>query len=178
MHYGAIKKYDIANGLGVRVSLFVSGCRNHCPNCFQAETWHFDYGQPYSDETTKEILEALKPRYIKGFSLLGGEPFEIENQRECVKLLKQIKETYPDKDIWCYSGYVLDQDLIEGGKRYCEVTNEMLSYIDILVDGRFVEELKDITLMYRGSSNQRLIDLKASKEAKTIIELELVRGQV
>ena len=178
MHYGRIKKYEIANGPGVRVCLFVSGCRNCCPNCFQAETWNFDYGQPYTAESEKEILEALKPRYIRGFSLLGGEPFEIENQRECVKLLKVIKETYPEKDIWCYSGYELDKDLIAGGKRHCEVTDEMLSYIDVLVDGRFVEELKDITLVYRGSSNQRLIDLKQSKQANKIIELAFERGKI
>ncbi len=178
MHFGALKKYEIANGLGVRVCLFVSGCRNCCPHCFQKQTWDFNHGEAFTSETTKEVLEALKPRYIKGFTLLGGEPFEEENQRECVKLLKQIKETYPNKDIWCYTGYVLDQDLILGGKKYCEVTDEMLSYIDILVDGRFKEELKDITLIYRGSSNQRLIDLKASKQANKIIELQLVRGQI
>lgn len=164
MNYGTIKTYDIANGLGVRVSLFVSGCRHHCKGCFNAETWDFNYGQPYTQETERQILEALKPYYIQGFSLLGGEPFEPENQPELVKLLKKIRETYPEKDIWCYTGYLYDVDLIPGGKVYTDVTDEMLSYIDILVDGEFIEAEKDITLQFRGSRNQRIIDLKKQKE--------------
>lgn len=160
MHYGNIKECDIADGPGVRVSLFVSGCRHHCKGCFNSETWDFQYGKPYTKETEEEIIRLLEPGFIQGFTLLGGEPFEPENQVELVKLLKRIRETYPKKDIWCYSGYLYDVDMIPGGKVYTEVTEEMLSYIDVLVDGKFVEELKDITLVFRGSSNQRILRLK------------------
>ncbi|MEO2239094.1 anaerobic ribonucleoside-triphosphate reductase activating protein [Dorea sp. YH-dor226] len=160
MHYGNIKECDIADGPGVRVSLFVSGCRHHCKGCFNSETWDFQYGKPYTKETEEEIIRLLEPGFIQGFTLLGGEPFEPENQVELVKLLKRIRETYPKKDIWCYSGYLYDVDMIPGGKVYTEVTEEMLSYIDVLVDGKFVEELKDITLVFRGSSNQRILHLK------------------
>lgn len=159
MHYGNIKECDIADGPGVRVSLFVSGCRHHCKGCFNPETWDFEYGELYTEETQEKILKLLAPGYIKGFTLLGGEPFEPENQRELVKLLKRIKEEYPGKDVWCYSGYLYDVDLAEGGSVYTEVTEEMLSYIDVLVDGEFVEELKDVSLAFRGSSNQRIIEL-------------------
>ena len=159
MHYGNIKECDIADGPGVRVSLFVSGCRHHCKGCFNPETWDFEYGELYTEETQEKILKLLAPGYIKGFTLLGGEPFEPENQRELVKLLKRIKEEYPGKDVWCYSGYLYDADLAEGGSVYTEVTEEMLSYIDVLVDGGFVEELKDVSLAFRGSSNQRIIEL-------------------
>ena len=160
MHYGNIKECDIADGPGVRVSLFVSGCRHHCKGCFNSETWDFQYGKPYTKETEEEIIRLLEPGFIQGFTLLGGEPFEPENQVELVKLLKRIRETYPKKDIWCYSGYLYDVDMIPGGKVYTEVTEEMLSYIYVLVDGKFVEELKDITLVFRGSSNQRILHLK------------------
>ena len=138
MNYANIKKYDIADGPGVRVSLFVSGCRHHCKGCFNAETWDFNYGQPYTAETEAEIIDALKSSYIAGFTLLGGEPFEPENQVEMVKLLKKIRETYPEKSIWCYTGYLYDVDLIPSGKVFTEVTQEMLSYIDTLVDGEFI----------------------------------------
>lgn len=170
MYYGNIKTYDIADGLGVRVSLFVSGCRNHCENCFNPETWSFTYGKEFTKETEEEIIRALKPTYITGFSLLGGEPFEPENQRELVHFLKKLKETYPQKDIWCYTGYLLDQDLAQGGRKYTEVTEEMLSYIDILVDGRFVEAEKDITLKFRGSRNQRIFQLENGKPLKRLFE--------
>ena len=159
MNYGTIKEYDIADGPGVRVSLFVSGCRHHCKGCFNEETWNFNYGEPFTDEVKDRILKLLEPVYIQGFSLLGVEPFEPENQVVLVNLLREIKETYPKKDIWCYSGYLFDVDLVEGGRVYTEVTDEMLSYIDVLVDGEFVEELKDITLKFRGSSNQRILEL-------------------
>ena len=144
---------------GVRVSLFVSGCRHHCKGCFNAETWDFNYGQPYTAETEAEIIDALKSSYIAGFTLLGGEPFEPENQVEMVKLLKKIRETYPEKSIWCYTGYLYDVDLIPSGKVFTEVTQEMLSYIDTLVDGEFIEEEKDLSLKFRGSRNQRIIHL-------------------
>ncbi|MGN0363120.1 MAG: anaerobic ribonucleoside-triphosphate reductase activating protein [Bilifractor sp.] len=169
MNYANIKDFDIANGPGVRVSLFVSGCRHHCKGCFNAVTWDFNYGTPFTDKTVEEILEALKPDYIQGFSLLGGEPFEPENQLVLVKLLKRIRETYPQKDIWCYTGYTYDTDLQKGGSVYTEVTDEMLSYIDLIVDGEFIEAKKDITLLFRGSRNQRLIGLhgyKAPEERK------------
>ena len=160
MNYAAIKKYDIADGPGVRVSLFVSGCRHHCKGCFNAETWDFHYGQPYTGETEDEILKALSFAYIEGFTLLGGEPFEPENQQELVKLLKKIRETFPEKSIWCYTGYLYDVDFTEGGKVYTSVTEEMLSYIDVLVDGEFIEAEKDLSLEFRGSRNQRILHLK------------------
>jgi len=159
MNYGEIKKYDIADGPGVRVTLFVSGCRHHCKGCFNAETWDFHYGNPYTENTEKEILDALNHPYIAGLTLLGGEPFEPENQEELVRLLKEIKENYPKKNIWCYTGYTYDKDLLEGGKVYTQFTEEMLSYIDTLVDGQFIESQKDITLKFRGSANQRILDL-------------------
>ena len=159
MNYANIKKYDIADGPGVRVSLFVSGCRHHCKGCFNSEAWDFEYGRPYTAETEAEILEALKPGYIAGLNLLGGEPFEPENQAELVKLLRKVRETYPEKSIWSYTGFVYDKDLVPGGRAYTDVTDEMLSYLDVLVDGPFVEELKDITLQFRGSSNQRILKM-------------------
>ena len=160
MHYGNIKECDIADGPGVRVSLFVSGCRHHCKGCFNAETWDFNYGKPYTKETEDEIIRLLASNFVQGFTLLGGEPFEPENQVELVKLLKRIRGTYPQKDIWCYTGYLYDVDLPEGGKVHTDVTDEMLSYIDVLVDGEFVEAEKDVTLVFRGSRNQRIIHLK------------------
>ena len=159
MYYGEIKDCDIANGEGVRITLFVSGCTNHCPHCFQPQTWDFNYGQPFTRETEDQLLTMLAPGYIQGLTLLGGEPFEPENQVEVVKLLKRVKETYPKKDIWCYSGYLFDVDMIPGGRVYTDVTEEMLSYIDVLVDGEFIEEEKDVTLVFRGSRNQRIIEL-------------------
>lgn len=159
MNYGTIKNYDIANGTGVRVSLFVSGCRHHCKGCFNSETWDFNYGNPYTKEVEAQILEALKPAYIQGFSLLGGEPFEPENQKELAGLLQKIKESYPEKNVWCYTGYLYDVDLIPGGKVYTEYTDKMLACIDILVDGEFIEAEKDLTLEFRGSRNQRILHL-------------------
>ena len=161
MYYGTIKKTDIANGEGVRVSLFVSGCRVNCKGCFNQQTWNFCYGNPFTEKTEQEILDALKPEYISGLSVLGGEPFEKENQEVLAKFLKKVKETYPKKNIWCYTGYIYDKDILPvGGKRHFEYTEQMLESIDILVDGPFVESLKDITLRFRGSSNQRILNLK------------------
>lgn len=159
MYYGNIKKYDIADGLGVRVSLFVSGCRHHCKGCFNSETWDFSYGQPFTKETQEELLAALAPPYIAGLTVLGGEPFEPENQPVVAGVLKRVREQYPKKDIWCYTGYLYDVDLIPGGKVYTSVTEEMLSYIDVLVDGEFIEAEKDASLQFRGSRNQRIIRL-------------------
>lgn len=164
MRYGSIKNCDIADGPGVRVSLFVSGCRHHCKGCFNAETWDFEYGELYSQETEDEIIRMLGEEFIQGLTVLGGEPFEPENQPEVAKLLRRVKEEYPEKDIWCYSGYLYDADMQKGGKVYTDVTEDMLSCIDVLVDGEFVEELKDITLLFRGSKNQRLIKLKNGRD--------------
>lgn len=168
MHYGNLKKYDIANGEGVRVTLFVSGCTNHCKGCFQKETWDFDFGQIYDKKVEGEILEALNKPYIKGLTLLGGEPFEEENQKVLTRLLRRVKEELPQKDIWAYTGFILDQDLLKYGKRHYEVTDEMLSYIDVLVDGPFIEDKKDISLAFRGSKNQRIIDLKRTLQDERI----------
>lgn len=169
MNYGTIKYLDIANGPGVRTSLFVSGCRHHCKGCFNPETWDFAYGKPYTPEVEQMILESLKPDYVQGFSLLGGEPFEPENQAELTGLLEKIKATYPKKTIWCYTGYLYDVDLQKGGKVYTDVTDRMLSLIDVLVDGEFILEQKDITLVFRGSKNQRIIDLSATYGRKNIV---------
>ena len=162
MKYGEIKNYDIANGEGVRVTLFVSGCTHHCKGCFNQETWDFNYGKPFTEEVEAQILENLRPGYIAGLTLLGGEPFEPVNQRALLPFVRRVREIYPDKTIWAYSGYTFDTDLAPGGKVHCECTDELLSMLDILVDGEFVEELKDITLVFRGSSNQRVIDVQKS----------------
>ena len=169
MNYATIKKRDIANGVGVRVSLFVSGCTHHCKNCFNKETWDFDYGEVFTKETENLILEYLSPDFVNGLSLLGGEPFEPTNQKELVSLLRKVKEKYPQKDVWCYTGYLFDKELLSDSRARCEYTDEMLSYIDVLVDGRFVEEKKDITLQFRGSSNQRVIDVKKSLSQNGVI---------
>lgn len=169
MYYGNIKKNDIADGEGVRVTLFVSGCTNACRGCFQPETWDFCYGKPYTAETEQKILDALNHPHIQGLTLLGGEPFEFENQKELVKLLRKVKETFPGKDIWSYTGFVYDRDLVPGGKRWGEVTQEILSYIDVLVDGPFVEEKKNIRLVFRGSENQRVLNLKETIRTGQIV---------
>ena len=165
MHYGEIKNCDIANGEGVRVTLFVSGCTNHCKNCFQPQTWDFEFGRPFTAETEEELLAMLKPDYINGLTVLGGEPFEPSNQRSLLPFLRRVRETYPKKNIWCFSGFTYEELKTDGSHPRCEVTDEMLDQLDVLVDGRFVEELKDISLRFRGSSNQRLIDMKKSREA-------------
>lgn len=173
MYYGKIKKNDIANGLGVRVSLFVSGCRNKCKNCFNKETWDFCYGQPFIEETENEIFKELDKYWIEGLSVLGGEPFEPENQKDLLPFLKKVKLKYPQKDIWVYSGYLLDEQMLKPSKIRTEYTDEILSLIDVLVDGRFVEELHDVTLKFRGSLNQRVIDLKKTiKSGKIILYME------
>ena len=162
MNYGEIKKTDIANGEGVRVSLFVSGCTHHCEGCFNPETWNFCYGRGFSSETEKELLNALSPDFINGLTLLGGEPFEPQNQRALVPFLKKVREQFPNKNIWCYTGYLFDEELLKDSRARCEVTDEMLGMIDVLVDGEFKQELKNITLRFRGSENQRIIDVKKS----------------
>lgn len=173
MNYATIKEHDTANGTGVRVSLFVSGCTHHCKECFNPEAWDFAYGQKYTKEVEDEIIRLLGRNYIKGLSLLGGEPFEPANQKELVKLVKRAKQEYPNKTIWAYSGYTFDSDLAEGGKAHTDVTNEMLSCIDVLVDGEFVVALKDLKLHFRGSSNQRIIDVQSSLKQNKVITLNL-----
>ena len=167
MYYGEIKKTDIANGYGVRVSLFVSGCTRHCKNCFNQETWSFTYGKPFTAETEEELLRALQPGYINGLTVLGGEPMEIENQRALVPFLRRVRETYPEKDIWCYSGFTFEELTGESRAR-CDVTDDLLSMIDVLVDGRFDKEKKNISLRFRGSENQRIIDLKQTLKTGNI----------
>ena len=169
MNYATIKPFDVANGPGVRVSLFVSGCTHKCKGCFNKEAWDFNYGEEFTEKQLEQILEAMKPDYIKGFSLLGGEPFEPQNQAVLAPLLQKIKAAYPHKDIWCYSGYDFEKDLLSG--RLCDfsVTDTMLSCIDILVDGKFVQQLKNLKLRFKGSENQRIIDVKKSREENRII---------
>lgn len=169
MNYATIKPCDVANGPGVRTSLFVSGCRNHCKNCFNKETWDFSYGKPFTKETEDEIIARLSSDYIDGFSLLGGEPFEPENQIALIPLLERIKRAFPNKTIWCYTGYDYEADLLTGKKGSLDTIMRMLSQIDILVDGRFVEELKNLNLRFRGSSNQRIIDVQSSLASDEIV---------
>lgn len=166
MNYANIKYYDISNGPGVRTSLFVSGCTHRCPGCFNEIAWDFGYGAPFTKEVRNQIFASCQPDYITGLSLLGGEPMEPANQRELLPFLRDFKALYPTKTIWCYSGYTLEQlQGKEPSRCRCETTDEILSLLDVLVDGRFVEERKDISLRFRGSSNQRLIDLNATRVA-------------
>ena len=170
MHFGKIKNCDIANGEGVRVSLFVSGCTNHCEHCFQPQTWAFDYGEPFTPQTEETILELLSPDYINGLTLLGGEPFEPENQPQVLELLKKVRQTYPKKNIWCFTGDTLETDLLaEGGCGRCAVTDELLAQIDVLVDGPFIAEQRNLMLRFRGSENQRLIDLKTTLKTGSVV---------
>lgn len=165
MNYSGIKTCDIANGPGVRTSLFVSGCRRHCLNCFNRDTWDFANGAPFTPEVEEEILESLKPAYVAGLSVLGGEPFEPENQRELVPFLEKVRAEFPGKTIWCYTGNTYETELLSPSHARCEVTDRLLALADVLVDGAFIEAQKDITLRFRGSANQRVIDLKRSREA-------------
>lgn len=173
MNYAEIKNCDIANGPGVRVSLFVSGCTHRCPGCFNQIAWDFGYGKPFTQETIDSILNMLKPAHIRGLTLLGGEPFEPENQGAIVELLRQVKQAYPQKSIWAFSGYLFDSDILSG--RLGD-TSEYLGYLDVLVDGPFVESKKNLSLRFRGSENQRLIDVKKSLTAGTVILWEDWQG--
>ena len=172
MNIAEIKTRDIANGLGVRVSLFVSGCTHHCPGCFNPETWDFSYGVPFDCEAEARILQLLNRSFINGLSLLGGEPFEPENQRALLPLVRRVRSELPEKDIWAYTGYVYERDLLPGGRAYCEVTDELLDSLAVLVDGPFIESRKDISLKFRGSGNQRLIDLAATRRCGDVTLLE------
>ncbi len=176
MYYGEIKNCDIANGIGVRVTLFVSGCTNRCPGCFQPETWDFDYGQPFTAETEEKLLQMLAPSYINGLTLLGGDPFEPDNQRALTPFLRRVRERYPKKTIWAFTGFLYEDLLREGSHPRCEATDEMLGLIDVLVDGPFVQRLKDISLRFRGSSNQRLIDMNATRDRGQIVLWDDHRG--
>ncbi|MCQ2564895.1 MAG: anaerobic ribonucleoside-triphosphate reductase activating protein [Clostridia bacterium] len=185
MNYGNIKYFDIANGEGVRTSLFVSGCTHHCKECFNPETWAFDYGKVFDEQVEKEILESLKPDYVNGLTLLGGEPMEPSNQKALLPFVKKVKAMYPNKTIWCYSGYLIDdllgkgrlpmengntnfhQDLVD--RAHCAWTKELLGYIDVLVDGEFKMPLKDITLRFKGSKNQRVIDVKETLKRNLVV---------
>ena len=171
MNYAEIKYCDVANGPGVRTSLFVSGCSHHCPGCFNEIAWDFNYGKPFTQDTIDSIIESLKPDYIQGLTLLGGEPFEYSNQKGLLPLVRQVREVLPQKDIWCFTGFLFDKDIIENMCKKWKETNELLSYIDVLVDGQFVESEKNPTLEWKGSSNQRVIDVKESRKCHKVITL-------
>ena len=177
MNYATIKNCDIANGPGVRVSLFVSGCTHHCKGCFNEVAWDFDYGQPFTQQTINQILEMMKPGYIKGITLLGGEPFEPQNQPALVDLLRQIKAAYPEKTVWAFSGYLFDRDILPGRLGDPAVTRELIGYLDVLVDGRFVLEKKNLSLRFRGSSNQRIIHVPSSLKTGEIVLWEDWQGE-
>jgi len=168
MHYCEIKHNDIANGIGVRVTLFVSGCRNGCKNCFQPETWSFTYGKEFTSETEEYILSLLSQPQIKGLTLLGGEPFEPENQHNLLPFLERVRREMPEKTIWAFSGFTLEE-LCGDSRGHTEVTEKILSLLDVLVDGRYVDELRDISLRFRGSSNQRLIDMPETLKCGSIV---------
>ncbi|MBQ8382491.1 MAG: anaerobic ribonucleoside-triphosphate reductase activating protein [Clostridia bacterium] len=169
MNYATIKTHDVANGTGVRVSLFVSGCTHRCKGCFNAEAWDFDYGDPYTPEVEEAILRALEPSYIKGLSLLGGEPFEPQNQPALLQLCERAKSLYPDKTVWCYTGYDFERHILAGKLGDPEITDRLIRLIDVLVDGEFVEEKKDLKLRFKGSSNQRIIDVPASLAKGSVV---------
>lgn len=170
MNYATIKNCDIANGPGVRISLFVSGCTHRCPGCFNEVAWDFQYGQPFTQDTVKSILAMLRPDYIRGLTLLGGEPFEPQNQGPLLDLLRQVKDAYPSKSVWAYSGYLYEKDLLSGRLGVPEITMEILRLLDVLVDGPFLISQKNLSLRFRGSNNQRLIDIPQSLAAgRTIL---------
>lgn len=176
MNYAEIKNCDIANGPGVRVSLFVSGCTHRCKGCFNEIAWNFDFGKPFTQQTVDDLLAMLAPDYVKGVTLLGGEPFEPENQPAIVDFLRQMKAKYPGKTVWAFSGYLFDKDILSGRLGPWEITQEYLSYIDVLVDGPFILEKKDLSLRFRGSSNQRIIDVPASLNKGEVILWEDWQG--
>ncbi len=172
MNYAAIKKFDIANGVGVRVSLFVSGCRHHCKGCFNPEQWDFTYGTPFTEDTIEEIIKAMDHDYITGLSLLGGEPMEPEHQEGLLALCRAVRKRLPGKTIWCYSGFSFEKDLLPGKIGNAEILRALLSELDVLVDGKFVDELKNPALLFRGSSNQNIIDVKRSLAENRMVLLE------
>ena len=169
MYLGEILTADTANGPGIRLSIFVSGCTNRCPGCFQPQTWAFDYGRPYTPELEDYLLRELGESYYDGITILGGEPFEAENQRGLIGLLRRVREELPEKTIWMFTGFVYDRDLIPGGRKHCEVTEELLESIDVLVDGPFLLAEQDISLRFRGSRNQRLIDMRRTRREGSLV---------
>lgn len=170
MNYAEIKNCDIANGPGVRVTLFVSGCAHHCRGCFNEIAWDYGYGDEFTQETVNYLINELRPDYIRGLTLLGGEPMDPRNQSGVLWLLKELKSALPDKDVWCYSGYVFEKDILGWMSERCSETKQILQLIDVLVDGPFVEEEKDISLRFKGSANQRIIDVKKSlKKGETVL---------
>lgn len=173
MHYGEIKNCDIANGPGVRVTLFVSGCTNHCPNCFQPETWDFEYGQTFTDDTMEKLVGMLDKSYVNGLTVLGGEPMEPRNQQDLLPILKSIRDRLPQKSIWIYTGFTYEKLTDENSYCRTDATDDILGIADVLVDGRFVEELKNLRLKFRGSSNQRIIDLTATREKGEIVIMDV-----
>lgn len=177
MYYGNIKKFDISNGEGIRTSLFVSGCTNRCKNCFQPETWNFCYGKPFTEEVWEEIFDSMKIPSVRGLTVLGGEPMEVENQRALLPFIRAFKERFPEKDLWMFTGNLYEEltDDRLGHPKRIEVTDELLSYVDIMVDGRFEEEKKRLGLRFRGSENQRIIDMNKTREAGKIVIWEGVK---
>ena len=169
MNYATIKWFDVSNGPGVRVSLYVSGCRNHCKNCFNPETWDFGYGEPFTREVENSIIKGMIPDYIKGFTLLGGDPFEPENAEVLAPFMERLGEQFPEKSFWCFTGYDYEADLLTGKKGDLDTNMRILNCLDVLVDGRFVEELKDLNLLFRGSSNQRIILVKQSLKTDEVV---------
>ena len=172
MNYADIKRCYVANGEGVRVSLFVSGCTHHCEECFNKEAWDFNYGKPFTEKEIETIMEYLKPGYVAGLSILGGEPMEPSNQEGILPLFRRVKETYPEKNIWCYTGYLFDKDILDRMCQESEITKEIVSYLDIVVDGEFVVKQKNLKVNFRGSDNQRIIDVKKTLEAGEIVHWE------
>ena len=173
MNYADIKVADVANGEGVRVSVFVSGCSHRCKGCFNREAWDFNYGKEFNEECINKILKELDNPYIKGLSILGGEPLELINQKGLLPLVKKVKEKYPDKNIWCYTGFKFDEDVINRMYENWDETKELLRYIDVMVDGKFEEDKKDLKLRFRGSSNQRIVDVQKSLKTHQLINYEL-----
>ena len=172
MNYADIKQYDIANGPGIRVSVFVSGCTHRCKNCFNEVAWYFHYGKPFTEETIQSVIEYLKPDYVAGLTLLGGEPMEHVNQQGLLPLIREVKRIYPQKNIWCFTGYDFDKDIL--GRMYLEweETRELLSYFDVMVDGKFIEALKGANLRFKGSANQRTINVPESLKAGHAVIVE------
>lgn len=170
MNYADIKKIDVANGEGVRVSVFVSGCNHHCKGCFNQCAWDFNYGKKFTEKEEQQIIDYMNHDYISGLSLLGGEPLEPKNQEGLLPLVKKVKEKFPDKNIWCYTGFDFEKDVVEKMAKNNETTRELLKYIDIIVDGKFEEDKKDLKLQFRGSSNQKIVDVKKSLQTGQIVK--------
>ena len=169
MNYADIKQYDVANGPGVRISVFVSGCNHHCKDCFNEVAWDFNYGTPFTEETIETVIEYMKPSYIAGLTLLGGEPMEPANQKGLLPLVRRVKEVYPEKNIWCFTGFLFDRDIVENMFDTIPETRELVSYFDVMVDGKFIAELKNVNLRFKGSSNQRTIMVQDSLKRKEIV---------